>query len=66
MEANQENWATKWVASTDSLHYWKPSQLEKSYKCRVLVDFKSIKLATAGWYTGKYLSVNLAIKNLMS
>ena len=66
MEANQQNWARKWVASPGSLHYWKPSQLVKSYKCRVLVDCRSIKLPTVGWYTRKYFILNPAIKNLKS
>ena len=65
-EANRQNSAAKWVASPGFLHYWKPSQLAKIYKCRVLVDCNSIKLAAADWYTRKYLSLNPAIKNLKS
>ena len=65
MEGNQQNWTTKWVVSPGSLHYGKTSQLARSYKCRVLVDCKSLKFAAAGWHTGKYLNLNPTIKHFV-
>ena len=65
MEENQQNWATRWLLSPGSLHYGNPSQLARSYKCRVLVDCNSIKFAAAGRCTRKYLSLNPTIKNLV-